>query len=48
MMDTLTLNYDEKTITVVLDDGTETTYRDRAAYLADWPEREADCVAVGL
>lgn len=46
-MDSITYAAEDKTITVTLIDGTTKTYSDRSSYLADWPDREADCVAIG-
>jgi len=46
-IESITYNYEAETLVVTLTDGTITTYADREAYLADWPEREADCVAIG-
>ena len=40
-------DYAAKTLVVTLTDGSATTYTDREAYLADWPDREADCAAIG-
>jgi hypothetical protein len=47
MIESITFNTAESTITVTLEDGTETTYTDSATYLADYPEREADVPAMG-
>lgn len=46
-MDSITYAAEDKTITVTLIDGSSKTYTDREAYLADWPEREQDCAAIG-
>lgn len=46
-MDSITYAAEDKTITITLIDGTAKMYTDREAYLADWPDREADCDAIG-
>ena len=46
-IESITYNYTEKTLVVTLIDGATASYDDRASYLADWPDREADCVAIG-
>ena len=43
----LNFNYEEKLLIVTSDKGEEKTYKDAETYLADWPGREADCVAIG-
>jgi hypothetical protein len=47
MIDSITFNSEDKTITVVLVDGSSKTYSDATTYLADHPEREPDVVAIG-
>ena len=46
-MTELTYDYVNKTLTVTTSDGSSKTYYDCETYLADWPDREADCVAIG-
>lgn len=46
-MDSITFNTAENKIVVTLTDGTEQTYTDAASYLADWPDRGADVIAMG-
>lgn len=43
----ITFNTAENKITVLFDDETTRDYTNRASYLADFPEREADCAAMG-
>lgn len=44
----ITYDYDSKIILVSDEEGNMVgTYTDVAAYLADHPEREADCIAIG-
>lgn len=40
-------DYAAKTLAITLADDTTKTYSDSASYLADWPDREADCAAIG-
>lgn len=47
MMLEITYNYTDKTIIVASDKGDDKTYKDAASYLADWPDRETDCDAIG-
>lgn len=47
MIESITFNTAENKITVTYTDGTSKEYTDRARYLADWPDREADCDAMG-
>ena len=46
-MDSITFNTAESKLTVTYEDGTSKDYTDRASYLADWPDRAADCDAMG-
>jgi hypothetical protein len=46
-MNTIEYNYLTKTLTVTMADGSITIYEDSLSYLEDWPDREADCVAIG-
>lgn len=46
-VESIAYDYAAKTLVITLTDGTITTYADREAYLADWPEREQDCAAIG-
>lgn len=43
----LSYDYTNKVLVVALEDGSSKTYLDKETYLADWPDREADCVAIG-
>jgi hypothetical protein len=47
MIESITFNTAESTLTVTLEDGTSTTYTDTATYLADHPDRFDDVVAMG-
>ena len=47
MIESITFNTAESTLTVTLDDGTVKTYTNSADYLADHPDRAADVVAMG-
>ena len=47
MIESITFNTADSKLTVTLDDGTSKDYTDAADYLADHPDREADCVAMG-
>lgn len=47
MVDSYTLNWAENKLTVTYQDGTSKDYTDRASYLADHPDRAADCDAMG-
>ena len=46
-MDSITFNTAENKIVVTLTDGTEQTYINAQSYLADWPNRKADVIAMG-
>ena len=46
-MDSITFNTAESKLVVNYEDGTAKEYTDRASYLADWPDRSADCDAMG-
>ena len=46
-MDSITFNTTENKIVVTLTDGTEQTYTNAQSYLADWPNRKADVIAMG-
>jgi hypothetical protein len=47
MIDSITFNTAESKLIVTYEDGTAKEYTDRASYLADWPDRAADCDAMG-
>jgi hypothetical protein len=46
-MDSITFNTADNKITVTMTDQSTKDYTDRASYLADWPDRAADCDAMG-
>lgn len=43
----ITYNYNDKTIIVVTEEHKATTYKDADTYLKDYPDRVADCFAIG-
>ena len=47
MIESITFNTAEDKLIVTLDDATTTEYTDAATYLADHPDRAADCLAMG-
>ena len=47
MIESITFNTAESKLIVALEDGTSKEYTDRASYVADHPDREADCDAMG-
>jgi len=47
MIDSITFNSAENKLTVTYEDGTTEDYTDRESYIADHPDREADCDAMG-
>lgn len=47
MIDSITFNSSEKTIIVVLEDGSSKTYSNKESYLAIHPERTDDVLAIG-
>lgn len=49
MMDRESIIFDSvaQNLVVRLADGSSKTYTNPADYLAEWPDREADCVAIG-
>ena len=47
MIESITFNTSEGKLIVTYEDGTVKEYTDRAAYVADFPDREADCDAMG-
>jgi len=47
-MEIESITFEQGKLTVVFVDGTTKVYTDRASYVADYPEREADCDAVGM
>lgn len=47
MIESITFNTTESKLVVAFDDGTSKEYTDRASYLADHPDRAADCDAMG-
>ncbi len=46
-MESITFNTTEGKITVKFEDQSTKDYFDRSSYLADWPDREADCDSMG-
>lgn len=46
MIDSITFNTAESKIVVTLTDGASKEYTDRQSYIADHPDREADCDAM--
>jgi hypothetical protein len=46
MIESINLNWETKIITVTLEDGTTKEYTDAESYIADFPERVADAVAM--
>lgn len=46
-IEALTFNTKARKIVVMLNDGDVREYNGRDAYLADWPDRAADCAAMG-
>lgn len=46
-VESITFDTRNSRIIVRREDGTETVYASRADYLTDWPERAADCDAMG-
>ncbi len=47
MIESITFDGVENKLTVTYEDGTTKDYTDRESYLADHPDREADCDAMG-
>jgi hypothetical protein len=47
MIESITFNTSENKLIVTLDDATKIEYTDAATYLADHPDRVADCEAMG-
>jgi hypothetical protein len=47
MVETITFNTAESKLVVTLEDGTSKEYTDAESYIADFPERVADAVAMG-
>lgn len=47
MIESITFNTVESKLTVNYEDGTTKDYTDRASYLADHPDRDSDCDAMG-
>lgn len=47
MVESITFNTAESKLIVTLDDQSTKEYTDAESYLADWPDREADVVAMG-
>ena len=45
-MKSVKLDWTISTITVTFDDDTTKEYTDANSYLADWPDREADVIAM--
>lgn len=46
-MESITFNTAESKLVVAYEDGTSKEYTDAESYLADWPDRIADVVAMG-
>jgi hypothetical protein len=47
MIESVNLNWETKIITVTLEGGTSKEYLDADSYIADFPERVSDAVAMG-
>jgi hypothetical protein len=47
MIESVNLNWETKIITVTFEDGSTKEYTDADSYIADFPERIADAVAMG-
>lgn len=47
MVESITFDSVNNKLTVTFDDETSRDYTDRASYVADFPDREADCDAMG-
>lgn len=47
MIEEIAYDYVGKTLTVTLTGEASRTYSDAESYLRDFPERRADCIAVG-
>jgi hypothetical protein len=47
MTESITFNYIDKIIIVEFNDGTIKEYTDRESYITDFPNRAADCDAMG-
>jgi hypothetical protein len=47
MVETITFDTENNRLGVAFEDGTVREYTDRATYVADFPDREADCDAMG-
>ena len=47
MVEYITFNTGESKLIVTYSDGTMREYTDRASYTADYPDRSADCDAMG-
>jgi len=47
MVETITFNTEENKLIVTLYDGTVQVYTDAASYIADYPDRVADTIAMG-
>lgn len=47
MVESITFNTAESKLIVTLEDQSTKEYTDAESYLADWPDREADVVAMG-
>ncbi len=47
MIESITFNTGESKLIVTLEDGTSKEYTDADSYVADFPERVADVVAMG-
>ena len=47
MVESITFDTVQGKLIVTLDDGSSKEYTTRAAYMADFPDREADCDAMG-
>jgi hypothetical protein len=47
MVESITFNTAESKLIVIFEDGTSKEYTDADSYIADFPERAADAVAMG-
>jgi hypothetical protein len=47
MIESVNLNWETKIITVTFEDASTKEYTDAESYIADFPERVADAVAMG-
>jgi len=47
MIQSITFNTSESKLVVTYEDETSKEYTDRGSYIADYPDRSADCDAMG-